>query len=235
MNTCDLKKTHANLLIGTFFASLTPAVFAGSILVDDFSEGQRSGSMAGPAMPGSSYWTNRVLTVGTISGNIPSGSSIIVINGQLQIDNGGEATATNMITWNLDLSGLGAALQNITLAELTLDQIDLDVNTVEVTGPGVLRTTSDNGTSVRLYSGLITNLINSSTSNRFTVSFGSALEADSKWDNLRLRYTCQPGAETITAENIKVDGCGTVPLPGSLPLLALGILGFAALRSRKTK
>ena len=206
---------------------------AGIITLDDFSINQAL--QAAPPLPANNvagpgtYFVTRTLEFTAATGT-NSTNQIFVGNGLFNINTGGDATSTSKISWGLNLTTIAAALGAATFVQITLDQVSIDTNTVSV--GSAVRNSAGNGGTVTLYSGAL-----GGVANPFVVTFASALDADSKWDNVKLAFSCRSGAESITRDDLAQQGpCATtqVPEPGTIALLGLGLLGAGALR-RKVK
>jgi hypothetical protein len=201
---------------------------AATLLIDDFSRSQAAvqgpPAAVGPALTGTGFWSNRVLSILSASGSPDLGAYIEITNGQLQIANGPNVSAVSAITWQLDLTALSAALSSATFIEVSIDQVAVDFSTVQVSPGGLARTTAHNSLAVMLFQGASIATI----TNPFIVTFDSALNVDSKWDNLKITYTCRRGATGLTTQDSNNDQC-QVPLPGGAPLLALGLVGLVCL------
>ncbi len=211
------------VLVGTY-------ANAASIVLDDFLTTQPTViSLSGPnsstATALNGFWSKRTLNIDNLGG---IGASVDVGDGTLTINTGPGASAVSSVIWELNLANIQTALAGATFFSITLDQVGLDVGNVVVSPGSAVRTAAHNGLTIELFTG---NSVTSIT-NPFTVQFASSVAADSQWRNFAIKYTCVAGATTLTAANLASDGCA-VPVPGSAPLLALGLLGFLAIRSRK--
>ena len=89
-----------------------------------------------------------------------------------------------------------------------------------------MRTSANTGTTVNLGSGSGTG-----TLNPFSVTFNAAINSDSTWSLLQATYNCNQG---FTLTEGGTCASTSVPEPGTIALLGLGLLGAGALR-RKAK
>jgi PEP-CTERM motif len=188
----------------------------------------------GPALNNAgTLWSSRTLAITSATGTPNMGAYIEVINGQLQIGNGPQIFSTASVNWNLNLASLNPYLTNATFFEISIDQLMIDVGTVDTVGIGSgVRTTrgaSNVRTSVALFSGAV-----GSFPNPFNVTFQSTTSTDSIWDNLKITVSCRIGATSIVDADRTEARCNSaqVPLPGTALLLSLGLLGFAGLRRK---
>lgn len=203
---------------------------AASITIDDFTTSQPAvSSLAGPNTSSitapNGLWSKRTLTINNTGGN---GASVDVSGGVLTINTGATLAATSAVLWELNLTNLQTALTQATFFSITLEQVGLDVGNVSVSPGSIVRTAAHNGLTIELFTG---NSVTSIT-NPFTVTFNSSVAADSQWRNFAIKFTCVAGATTLTEANLANDRC-SVPLPGSAPLLAVGVIGLAGLAKRR--
>jgi hypothetical protein len=203
---------------------------AATITVDDFTTTQPTVfSSTGPnnsvVNASTGFWSKRSLVIDAMGG---AGASVDVGDGNLTINTGSSAAAVSAVIWELNLANLQTALTRATFFSITLEQVGLDVGNVEVSPGSVVRTSAHNGLTIELFTGnSVTSIINP-----FRVTFTSSAAADSQWRNFAIKYTCVAGASGLTEANLSNDGCA-VPVPGSAPLLALGVIGLLALGRRR--
>lgn len=170
----------------------------------------RSVSLTSPA----SNALNPNVTIGTNTVNGTTGN-------YLQISGSNGSAYTTSITWNFNAIVL-AALANSTWS-IDMNQVFVDET---VTVGGNMRTSANTGTNVNLGSGNGT-----STLNPFSITFNAAINSDSTWSLLQATYTCNRGFSLTQGGTCAPT---SVPEPGTIALLGLGLLGAGALR-RKAK
>lgn len=197
---------------------------AAVIVLDDFNLTQAvttASTAAQKTVTGGTNFDSRTLNV-TAGASDPLNPNIVISGGGLRLGGTNLGPYNATATWTFNAAVLGA-LANSTWS-ITLRQDSLDET---VTVGGNLRTASQTGSTVTLASGN-----GSGTLNPFAVTFAAAVNHDSTWSLLIADYTCNTGF------TIQRDGtCGraaTVPEPGTIALLGLGLLGAGALR-RKVK
>ncbi len=231
MNRIKIATTLAAVLVSMSAHAIT-------VTLDDFEVTQTPvfglPVTTGPTLNNAgTLWSNRTLAITSALGTPNMGAYIEVVNGQLQIGNGPQIHSTASVNWNLNLASLAPYLSNATFFEISIDQLMIDVGTVETVGIGsTVRTTSGASnvrSSVALFSGPV-----GTFPNPFNVTFQSTTSTDSVWDNLKLTVSCRIGATSIIDADRTESRCGSaqVPLPGTALLLGLGLLGFAGLRRK---
>jgi hypothetical protein len=225
-----LTSNFANAVIAFSTAITFSQAHCASITIDDFTTTQPTVySLSGPTSSAISastgYWSKRSLTIDNIGG---AGASVDVGDGNLTINTGSGSSAVSAVIWELNLANLQAALTRATFFSITLEQVGLDVGNVVVSPGSVVRTAAHSGLTIELFTG---NSVTSIT-NPFRVSFNSSVAADSQWRNFAIKFTCVAGATSLTEGNLTNDGCA-VPVPGSAPLLGLGVIGLLAINSRR--
>jgi hypothetical protein len=209
---------------------LAGPVQAATVTIDDFTTTQPTVfSSTGPnnsaVNASTGFWSKRSLVIDPMGG---PGASVDVGDGNLTINTGSSAAAVSAVIWELNLANLQTALTRATFFSITLEQVGLDVGNVQVSPGSVVRTSAHNGLTIELFTGnSVTSIINP-----FRVTFTSSVAADSQWKNFAIKYTCVAGAGGLTEANLANDGCA-IPVPGSAPLLALGVIGLLALGSRR--
>jgi PEP-CTERM motif len=222
------------LLAGSVLAALSAVSGAAEIVLDDFGLAQSEARVTGvgPAVtttllnPGGGF-TKRDITNKVDSGT--RSSSALVEGGIFSISNDVGVASTTTVSWTLDLSKIAAAIGSASFLEVAIISTGIDQGGVNVSAAGsAVRTFNAPGRFV-LYSG-------AAVANPFTVTFASAAAVDSTWDAVVLAYTCT-GTTITDAQRGAGAGsakCGTaaVPVPGSVALLGLGLLGLAALRRK---
>jgi hypothetical protein len=228
--------TFAKSIIAVALAASAISSEAGVLVLDDFS--QSAAPVWGPPNAtgaptlGTGFWSQRTLSIFDGTGTPTGGAYVLVTQGVLNINDGNLVKATADVAYNFDFDRLNAALSKATYFEITLDQINIDTNSVFIFGSGA-RVTALNGLSVLLGSG------NDLTSFKspFNIRFRSDFAADSSWDNLKITYTCKKGATAADLANPNApDDCGTggvVPIVPSFALLGLGLFGLLANSKRR--
>ncbi len=221
------------LLAGSVLAAFSVAASAGEIILDDFGIAQPVARSTGAAVTTTLNTTTQAFTkrdltavadTGGVAGEV--GVSSLIRGGLLSISNDVGVTSTTTVSWTLDFTKILAAVGSASFFEIAIAATSLDQGGVGVSAAGsAVRTYTGPGRFV-LYSG-------GSVPNPFTVTFASAVAVDSTWDAVFLTYTCA-GTVIRDADRIGSAKCGTtaVPVPGSVALLGLGLLGLAALRRK---
>jgi hypothetical protein len=227
------------LAVGAVAVAAAFGAQAGTIILDDFSLVQNAVFTSGTTLQTSGasgtvsqYVNSRTLNITGVAGNSPAsnGSYVQVLGGVLEISNGVASASRVDVSWNLNATALSAALANATFFQIIVRQVSLDSGTVTVGGSA--RTNSTNGQNIVLASA--SSLVGL---NPFTTTFSSTNNADSTWEFVGLEFSCRAGASSINDADRNGGACTpatNVPLPGTVALLGLGLLGAGALR-RKAK
>ena len=218
------KITVLALAITASFASQ-----AAVITLDDFTLSQAVNVSNSPLTVGAgTNFTSREVTLTSAASNSFNPNVIIgtnsvngVTGNYLQISGSNGSAYTTSITWNFNAIVL-AALANATWS-IDMNQVFVDET---VTVGGNMRTSANTGTTVNLGSGSGTG-----TLNPFSVTFNAAINSDSTWSLLQATYNCNQG---FTLTEGGTCASTSVPEPGTIALLGLGLLGAGALR-RKAK
>ncbi len=217
------------LLAGSVLAAFSVAASAGEIILDDFGLAQAEARSTGAAVTTSLSPAGQAFTKRDLTAKVDSGTravTSVIEAGVLSISNDVGVVSTTTVSWTLDFAKILAAVGPASFFEISIAATSLDQGGVGVSAAGsAVRTYTAPGRFV-LYSG-------GSVPNPFTVTFASAAAVDSTWDAVFLTYTCS--GTTITAgDRTGSAKCGTtaVPVPGSVALLGLGLLGLAALRRK---
>lgn len=220
-------KTKAAL--GLLLAIGSVGAQAGTILLDDFSLNQAI--IAAPPLPSTSVsgagtaFASRTLSFSAVTGSVGT-NQLEVTGGSFYINTGGASSSTASVSWLLNAATV-TALTGATWFTVTLEQQAVDAGTVTVGGN--LRTTGGNGTFAVVNRAVL--------GNPFAITFESTVNADSRWDNAVITFSCRVGAREVSeADARQQGGCPStnVPEPGTIALLGLGLLGAGALR-RKSK
>jgi PEP-CTERM motif len=227
------------LAAGVLAIAASVAAQAGTITLDGFDVAQTAVFTSGATVQSaaatgviSAYVNSRTLSIQGVAGNSPTnGSYAQVIGGLLDINNGSFTESTVRVGWDLNLAALSAALTDASFFQIIIRQNSLDAGSVTVGGSA--RTNATNNQNIVLASG--TSL--SGVTNPFSASFVSTVNADSTWEFVGLEYSCRAGANSINDADRAGGSCvkpTNVPVPATLALLGLGLLGFGATR-RQTK
>jgi PEP-CTERM motif len=235
-NSMKLKLAALSLALTASFAAN-----AGVIVFDDFEIAQtaQQGPPVGAGAPiaGGALWATRTLSVDAATGTPTNGTYIEVTpananysTGTLQMAWGSNISGTNSVSYSLNAAAIGAALGAATWVEVTLDQLSIDGNGANtITVGGLARSSANDSSAVTVFSGTLASFL----ANPFTVSFAGSLSADGVWDNMRLTYSCT-NTQGINEGDLQGSRpCPSqVPVPGSVALLGLGLLGLGAFRRK---
>jgi PEP-CTERM motif len=217
------------LLAGSVLAAFSVAATAGEIILDDFGLAQAEARSTGAAVTTTLNSTTQAFTKRDLTAKVDTGTravTSVIEGGSLSISNDVGVTSTTTVSWTLDFTKILAAVGTASFFEIAIAATSLDQGGVGVSAAGsAVRTYTGPGRFI-LYSG-------GSVPNPFTVTFASAVAVDSTWDAVFLTYTCA-GTTIRDSDRIGSAKCGTtaVPVPGSVALLGLGLLGLAALRRK---
>ena len=202
---------------------------AAVITLDDFTLNQAVNVAGSVSTVGAgTNFSSRAVTLTSAASNDFNPNVVIgtnVVNGvtgnylQISGSNGSDYVAS--IKWTFNATVL-AALANASWS-IDMNQVFLDET---VTVGGNPRTSANTGTTVNLGSGNGTG-----TLNPFSVTFNAAINSDSTWSLLQATYRCNRGFDLTEAGTCVST---SVPEPGTIALLGLGLLGAGALR-RKAK
>ena len=202
---------------------------AAVIVLDDFTLAQAvTVSNSVSSVGAGTNFTSRAVSLtsaasNTFNPNVVIGSNQVngVTGNYLQISGSNGSDYTSTITWSFNATVL-AALANATWS-IDMKQVFLDET---VTVGGNMRTSANTGTTVNLGSGSGTG-----TLNPFSITFNAAINSDSTWSLLQATYNCNQGFGLTEGGTCAPT---SVPEPGTIALLGLGLLGAGALR-RKVK
>jgi PEP-CTERM motif len=217
------------LLAGSVLAAFSVAAGAGEIILDDFGLAQAEARSTGAAVTTTLLSSTAAFSQRDLTAKLDSGTrsvTSVIEGGLLSISNDVGVTSTTTVSWTLDFSKIIAAVGTASFFEIAVAATSLDQGGVGVSAAGsAVRTFTAPGRFV-LYTG-------GSVPNPFTVTFASAVAVDSTWDAVFLTYACT-GNTIRDSDRVGSAKCGptSVPVPGSVALLGLGLLGLAALRRK---
>jgi hypothetical protein len=238
-------------------ASLLAAVGsanAGTITLDDFSVAQAAvvDTTVGGSAPSSTQaiggGVTRTITVDLLQPDVPNlsvgaAASAEVSGNQFNVSNGsgqGGIGANSNVTlaWTFANSVLGSL--PVTYAQVVMDATFLNPGTPMGDVTGTLGAQTRGRTTAGQYVWAV-NPANLAAGSTLSLLFQGTPGWDFSANLLRLQYSCVPNATATTAgtptprDAFTNDGCTPtrVPLPGTVALLGIGMLGVAAARRFK--